>query len=53
MIRLDLLLNQRVGIERASAVAYAVPDHVRLPLPPCENVLADVCLRPYAGINLR
>ena len=53
MICLDLLLNQRVGVERASAVACAVHDHFRRPLASCEQVLADVCLWPYTGIKLR
>lgn len=53
MICLDLLLNQRVGVERASAVACAVHDHFRRPLAFCEKVLADVCQWPYAGIKLR
>ena len=53
MICLDLLLNQRVGVERSSAAACALHDHFRRPLAGTDVTVADGTGWPYEGIELR
>jgi hypothetical protein len=53
VICLDLLLNQRVGAERATAVNLAIHDHFRRPFSAEDRCLAEVCGWPYEGAILR
>ena len=50
---LELLLNQRVGIERATAATLALHHYFAKPIPALERNVFEVTRWPYTGINLR
>ena len=50
---LELLLNQRVGIERATAATLAIHHYFSKPIPALEKNVFEVTGWPYTGINLR
>jgi len=53
VICLDILLNQVVGVERATAVNYAIHDHVHRPFAGRTEGVAEVTGWPYEGVPLR
>lgn len=50
---LELLLNQRVGIERATAAALAIHHYFANPIPALEKNVFGVTRWPYSDISLR
>lgn len=53
LICLDLLLNQRVGVERATAVAVALHDHFARPLGNSSRLVSEATNWPYSQVSLR
>lgn len=53
LLCLDLLLNQRVGVEKATAAALAVHYHFGRPRFEAEAVISDATNWPYLGTALR
>jgi len=53
LLCMDLLLNQRVGVERATAAALAIHYHFGKPIAGLEGKIIEVTKWPYAGIKIR
>jgi len=53
VICLDLLLNQRVGVERATAVNLAIHNYFLRPYDLEETRVSDVCGWPYKNAHVR
>ena len=50
---MELLLIQRVGIERATAATLAIHHHFAKPAPVLEKIFSEFTMWPYSGISLR
>lgn len=53
LICLEALLNQQVGVERASAAALAVHHHFARPVAGLDRELGEATAWPYTGLPLR
>src|SRR5262245_1635809 len=53
LLCLELLLNQRVGVERASAAALALHYHYGKPIPGLDVAVSEATAWPYRNCALR
>jgi len=53
LLCMDLLFNQRVGVERATSAALSIHYHFGKPLPLLEKNISEVTKWPYEKIELR
>jgi endonuclease III len=53
LMTLEILLNQRVGVEKASAAALSIHHHFGQPIAGLDRPLGELTLWPYQGVPLR